>query len=181
MKLKSYPYNPIPKDEERVSAALEAIESSISICSDSGVRERLRDQRDELLAEQRALEIYEPIIESNVSNGYSPYWNLVSKSLREDHYWCCEKCGVNLRSFPHLLHVHHINRNRMNNSYKNLKVLCLLCHAEERGHKHLLAKVSDEEIQIVQAARDGKLDIADSYYATYLRKSRKEFDDDMLF
>ncbi len=44
----------------------------------------------------------------------------------------CERCGYN--KFPKVLQVHHIDRNRLNGTLKNLEVLCPTCHEEE----HLL-------------------------------------------
>lgn len=46
----------------------------------------------------------------------------------------CEQCGY---SNVDALEVHHIDRNRTNNSIDNLKVLCANCH--RLLHKHLRA------------------------------------------
>jgi len=41
----------------------------------------------------------------------------------------CEEC--NYKKCPEILEVHHIDRNRQNNSIENLKVLCPTCHMED--------------------------------------------------
>ena len=41
----------------------------------------------------------------------------------------CEICGY--RRFPEVMHVHHVDRNRDNNTLENLRVLCPTCHAVE--------------------------------------------------
>lgn len=38
----------------------------------------------------------------------------------------CQDCGFD--AFPEVLEVHHIDRNRKNNTPENLKVLCPTCH-----------------------------------------------------
>lgn len=46
----------------------------------------------------------------------------------------CNRCDYN--KHPEILEVHHIDRNRSNNTETNLEVLCPNCHNEE----HFLAK-----------------------------------------
>ena len=79
-----------------------------------------------------AEEIYE-------TNDYVSDWENISSSLRESHNWTCQECEVQL-SQGHLrkyLHVHHINQRKDDNSLKNLKVLCVRCHAEQPHHDHI--------------------------------------------
>jgi len=45
----------------------------------------------------------------------------------------CNRCGY--KEYPEVLHIHHRDRNRKNNSIENLEVLCPTCHEIE----HLLA------------------------------------------
>jgi len=45
----------------------------------------------------------------------------------------CERCNYNKRE---ILQVHHKDRNRNNNSFSNLELICPNCHSEE----HLLKK-----------------------------------------
>jgi len=41
----------------------------------------------------------------------------------------CEECGYN--KHPEILQVHHIDRDRTNNTIDNLKLLCPTCHEED--------------------------------------------------
>ena len=58
------------------------------------------------------------------------YWHELSKWLREEKQWNCEKCCISLEERQYDLHVHHIF-GRGFNSPQHLKVLCIACHAEE--------------------------------------------------
>lgn len=40
----------------------------------------------------------------------------------------CEQCGYDKRE---VLHIHHLDRNRQNKKFNNLKLLCPNCHYEE--------------------------------------------------
>lgn len=75
---------------------------------------------------------------------YVTRWAEISKKTREDRNWICEKCEVNLISHPSLLHTHHINGVKTDNTAKNLKVLCSMCHSEEPSHNHLRVTISEK-------------------------------------
>lgn len=51
----------------------------------------------------------------------------------------CERCGYDKRE---ILHVHHKNRNRLDNRKENLEIVCPNCHYEE----HHLGKSSLSDI-----------------------------------
>jgi len=82
------------------------------------------------------------------SNRYSSNWNEISKAYKEGLSWRCEHCSVDLSSGVHqrLLHVHHINGVKGDNSESNLKALCIDCHSKEEMHEHLDVKHSDRRI-----------------------------------
>lgn len=61
------------------------------------------------------------------------YWHELSCWMREEKQWHCEKCGIKLEDRQSDLHVHHIFGKGFN-SPQHLKVLCIECHAEEKGH-----------------------------------------------
>ncbi len=69
---------------------------------------------------------------------YPPDWNLRSLQCRENAEWKCEGCSIDLRSAPKFLHAHHLKGIQYNQP-KDLKALCIGCHAEQPGHhmKHL--------------------------------------------
>ena len=85
---------------------------------------------------------------------YVKGWSGISTSVRQARSWACEKCSVNLEHVKNLLHVHHKNGVKTDNSDRNLKVLCALCHAEEPMHNHL--KVRGDEKQRILSARVAK-------------------------
>lgn len=76
----------------------------------------------------------------NKHNEYSEDWKEISRKLRKNHHWICEKCGKNFENQKGNLVVHHIDGNKQNNSAYNLKVLCKECHALEPNHEHLKRK-----------------------------------------
>jgi hypothetical protein len=72
---------------------------------------------------------------------YAGNFNDLSRQVRERAGWRCEECRRTLVQ-PHLrqyLHVHHQNGDRRDNSQRNLKALCIVCHANQPRHGHLRA------------------------------------------
>lgn len=84
---------------------------------------------------------------------YAPNWREISDSLRESVKWNCEGCNINLASTRHLLHVHHIDGVKSNNSRSNLKVLCKACHRMAPLHDHIY--VSRNEMKVINLLRRG--------------------------
>jgi hypothetical protein len=70
-------------------------------------------------------------------SGYTKDWQQISQRQRKAAGWTCERCRVDLRAAPHLLHCHHRNGVKTDNSRANLAVLCILCHAGEPGHEQM--------------------------------------------
>lgn len=74
---------------------------------------------------------------------YTDDWEDVSNTYRESVHYICEECGVDLSRSSQtrkLLHVHHINGVKGDNSYDNLKALCFDCHKKQPNHNHMLCK-----------------------------------------
>ncbi|WPU32705.1 HNH endonuclease [Pseudoalteromonas piscicida] len=69
-----------------------------------------------------------------------------------DHY-TCEQCGVELSQYKRLLHTHHINGVKTDNSISNLRALCLDCHKKQPKHEHMHVTHNDQLI-INQLRRD---------------------------
>lgn len=70
-------------------------------------------------------------------NTYVSNWAAISERTRRSQNWTCEKCGVNLRTVPHLLHCHHKSGVVTDNSPSNLEVLCAIDHARQPNHGHM--------------------------------------------
>lgn len=89
-----------------------------------------------------------------ITAGYVQDWWKTSTSYRQSRGWRCEECGVNLKENPGLLHAHHIDGNRDNNRYDNLRALCVLCHSKQPMHQHMAVntreRIKIEGLQIVQ-------------------------------
>lgn len=66
------------------------------------------------------------------------YWQNLSRWMREEKQWTCEKCCINLKDRQQDLHVHHIF-GRGFNSPQHLMVLCRGCHVEQPGHEFMKA------------------------------------------
>ncbi len=72
-------------------------------------------------------------------NDYTPDFGEISQKARQNAGWRCTACRADLSAhgLQRLLHVHHRDGNRWDNSSHNLRVLCIGCHAKEPSHGHL--------------------------------------------
>jgi 5-methylcytosine-specific restriction endonuclease McrA len=84
-------------------------------------------------------------------NNYPEDWAEMSTRRREAAGWRCEKCTVELYGRRDLLHVHHRDGNRTNNSPSNLVALCADCHSKEPHHQGMF--VTRAERQAIQRLR----------------------------
>lgn len=82
---------------------------------------------------------------------YTADWGEVARRYRERKNFTCENCRLDLRNAPHLLHVHHVNGVKTNNSPANLKALCIQCHSQQPDHSHIT--ISDENAQRIAELR----------------------------
>jgi 5-methylcytosine-specific restriction endonuclease McrA len=74
--------------------------------------------------------------ETSASNmGYVENWDEISVQRKIATNWTCSDCGVCLSGHHNLLHTHHLNRDKQNNSDTNLRVLCKCCHREQGFHR----------------------------------------------
>ena len=67
-------------------------------------------------------------------NEYPPDWDQISRRYKGRVEWRCEDCDIDLRGNKEFLDVHHINRLKFDNEEKNLRALCIGCHAEQHQH-----------------------------------------------
>lgn len=70
-------------------------------------------------------------------NTYSNDFEAISRKVRSDYGWCCQRCGIDLSANRKWLHTHHINGLKHDNNRENLEVICIGCHAEEPSHGHI--------------------------------------------
>ena len=82
---------------------------------------------------------------------YTADWREVARRYKETNNFTCENCLLDLRDVSHLLHVHHINGVKTNNSPANLKALCIQCHSQESDHSHIT--ISAENAQQIAKLR----------------------------
>jgi len=85
--------------------------------------------------------------------GYTSDWASISSKLRSELNYTCEQCGIDLNSESKLLHVHHINGNKSDNSRNNLRALCADCHKKQPHHGHLYVSNKDT-LKINQLRRE---------------------------
>ena len=78
-------------------------------------------------------------------------WPAISKNRRETANWTCECCQVSLKEneMRRMLHVHHVNGDKSDNTASNLQALCVLCHRARDLH----LGVSERVIECVRRAR----------------------------
>ncbi|MDD7806062.1 MAG: hypothetical protein PUP46_11015 [Endozoicomonas sp. (ex Botrylloides leachii)] len=88
---------------------------------------------------------------ANTSAGYTDNWPSVSRKIRQSAHFTCAECHVNLTDYPHLLHVHHINGVKHDNSANNLIPLCCDCHRKQPLHEHMC--ISHRDTQVVNRLR----------------------------
>ena len=74
------------------------------------------------------------IIFFEMYNQYPSNWPQIARYYKEQVGWKCEECGIDLRAGKEFLEVHHINGLKRDNEEKNLRALCIRCHAEMPQH-----------------------------------------------
>jgi len=80
-------------------------------------------------------------------NDYHPKWSLISRLIRYRRAGnCCEECGAeNYQPHPVtgskvVLTVAHLDQDRSNNRFSNLKALCQRCHFEHDRPYNILKR-----------------------------------------
>lgn len=83
--------------------------------------------------------------------GYADDWEKISLDYRKKKKFCCEACHVDLSSYQHLLHTHHVNGVKRDNVASNLRALCIDCHRKEPSHEHM--RVRSNEVHTINKLR----------------------------
>lgn len=88
---------------------------------------------------------------------YTDDWPAIAGAYKAGRRFQCESCGVDLSSRKNLLHVHHANGVKTDNTTSNLQALCADCHRKQPLHDHMFIK--HEHTQLINQLRreQGKL------------------------
>ncbi len=105
-------------------------------------------------------------IANNQTSHYTKDWVNISKKTREKFSYQCQQCGLDLSQHKRLLHVHHINGVKSDNSNSNLTPLCCDCHSKQPDHQHIFIKHEDTK-QISQLRRAQGLNVKGSWQDVY--------------
>lgn len=81
---------------------------------------------------------------------YLDDWAERSRQYRASVFWKCESCGLDLSGNRHLLHSHHRNGVKSDNSNSNLQALCIECHSRQPKHN---MEVTDDDKKILNKLR----------------------------
>lgn len=85
------------------------------------------------------------------SSGYTPDWDAVSRNVRAAAGYRCNECGINLTDHKNILHVHHINGVKQDNTPSNLRPLCADCHSHQPLHGYL--RVNGNQMAVIESLR----------------------------
>ena len=77
---------------------------------------------------------------------YTDDWPQLSARCKALKNYICESCHVDLSDHKHLLHVHHRNGVKTDNSASNLQVLCADCHRKQPLHDWMFVKHADTQL-----------------------------------
>lgn len=67
-------------------------------------------------------------------NTYNKDFAKRSLEFRKAKKFICSECNIDLSSYKKYLHVHHIDGDKSNDSFYNLKAECIECHSKEPQH-----------------------------------------------
>ncbi|TPH18640.1 HNH endonuclease [Litorilituus lipolyticus] len=105
-------------------------------------------------------------VANNSATGYSKDWDHISRKVREKFNYQCQQCGLDLSQHKRLLHVHHINGVKSDNSITNLTPLCCDCHRKQPHHQHMFIK-HEETKAISQLRKTQGLNVKESWQDVY--------------
>lgn len=136
-------------------AKLAVCKCCLSYLNYKGYRQQQQDNRKAIFNTFKLEDFFEtyssffPYKPSGIADtpfsGYTPDWPSISREYRKSKGYRCEICGVVLSSNKGLLHVHHKNGVKTDNSPRNLMALCSDCHKKQPHHHQLYVSCSDIE------------------------------------
>lgn len=65
---------------------------------------------------------------SNTADDYPVAWERIARQLKQIKNYTCEECGARYAERDGNIQIHHIDNDRSNCTWNNLKVLCKSCH-----------------------------------------------------
>ncbi|WP_278453484.1 hypothetical protein [Stutzerimonas kunmingensis] len=96
-----------------------------------------------------------------LGNDYTDDWAEISAEVRRRCGFKCDACAVSLTEHRHLLHVHHVNGLKRDNSSVNLRPLCIDCHRKQPLHDHMF--ISTANMQLLNRLRREQSITADNW------------------
>jgi len=101
------------------------------------------------------------LAQRTLGNDYTNDWAEISADVRRRCGFSCDACAVNLSEHRHLLHVHHVNGVKQDNSSVNLRPLCIDCHRKQPLHDHMF--ISTANMQLLNRLRREQSITADDW------------------
>ena len=94
------------------------------------------------------------------SGDYTDDWGAISSRVRQGCGFRCDDCRIDLSAHPGLLHVHHINGVKSDNSAANLRPLCADCHRKQPLHERMFIRRADMAL-ISRIRHEQGVDVSD--------------------
>ncbi len=99
-------------------------------------------------------------------SAYVKDWPEISAKKRASVNYVCEECRVDLSNNKKLLHVHHVDGQKGNNTDTNLRALCADCHRKQPMHSSMF--VTHQDMMTITKLR-GKQSIINSGWSDALK------------
>lgn len=94
--------------------------------------------------QKEALKKGRAIRDARRENGPVRIWRRIRKSVEETAHYVCQDCGAVQGN--DLFDIHHIDKNRKNNSIKNLVLLCHMCHMKGHFRNYFMSETGRHNI-----------------------------------
>lgn len=142
--------------------ALNVCKLCLRMLNYKGYTQKSWPEKNAIVAQFHAEEFFEkyssffqgfPRRQAGSKEGYTDDWPAISRQMRKRAGFCCSECDVDLSDYPHLLHTHHINGVKHDNSERNLQVLCIDCHSKVPNH-HRMHVPRDDRLTVSRLRRE---------------------------
>lgn len=82
-------------------------------------------------------------VAARAKEGYTDDWDSIATKIKVAAGYQCSNCRVKVSPHNRLLHAHHKNGVKSDNSFSNIIALCADCHRKEPHHDHMFVRHSD--------------------------------------